>query len=115
MKVPTHVCWMLATLIFAGSTVLYLGCDEAVERALCGSVSQKICEKWFDCYPLVSTGWWGNVSDCRVVMQANCSNSEVLYGCDLDNSDLTQCDNEIGDSTCGSLPPSCEAMVDCYY
>lgn len=116
MKAPAHLCWLIVTVAVALCTAATLGCgEEATERTLCASVSRKICEKWFNCWPVVSATFWGNQEDCRIVMQANCANSEALYACDLDNLDLMNCDDEIEDSVCGSLPASCTDMVECYY
>jgi len=105
---------LLLTLITA-LTLLLAGCEERREAIVCTSLAQKICEKWFDCWPVISEARWTDVAACRSAMQDNCSNSEVLYGCDLDNADLINCDQNVADSPCGSLPQSCTDMIECYY
>jgi hypothetical protein len=115
MKVPTHLTWLVLAIALAGAGAASLGCgEEATEAALCDSLSEKLCDKWFECWPVASVTFWVSEPDCRVVMRAYCNNSEALYACDLDNSDLRDCDDGIEDSVCGSLPASCSEMVECY-
>lgn len=93
------------------------GClrDEASEAVICADLASKLCAKWFECWPSISAGLWTDQTGCREAMRDNCSNSEVLYGCDLDNADLLDCDRNVAGSACGSLPQSCRDMVECYY
>jgi hypothetical protein len=87
--------------------------DEGEERQLCDELSQSLCAKWFDCWPVISAEWWGDVEDCEDIVFANCSNSEALYECDLDNADLEECADGVEGSACGSLPSSCHDFVEC--
>ncbi|MCC7538725.1 MAG: hypothetical protein IT379_21040 [Deltaproteobacteria bacterium] len=97
-------------LVGLASTV---GCEEAQETVICDSASDKLCNKWFSCRPAVATALWRDEATCRSTVQSTCSNTEILVGCDIDNSDLAQCDQSIEDSACGALPASCEAIIDC--
>ena len=105
-------------LIIAAALTLTAGrcaekTDEAQESKLCDDLSGALCAKWFDCWPIISADWWGDVEDCEDVVYANCNNSELLYECDLDNADLEDCADGVAGSACGSLPQPCHDFVDC--
>jgi len=87
--------------------------DESEERRLCEDLATDLCAKWFECWPLLSADWWEDVETCEVAIEANCSNSEQLYECDLENDDLEECANGVGGSDCGDLPQSCQDFVEC--
>lgn len=96
---------------------LVAGCgrmDEAIEEALCRSAAQKVCDKWFTCWPTSSKVLWSTTDTCKSSLSAWCSTSESWSGCDLDNDDLRACDNGIAASSCGTLPAACTTMVTCY-
>jgi len=88
--------------------------DEAIEAALCNSATDKICSKWFSCWPVVSAGLWTSEADCQTVMDAYCRNTEAIVGCDIDNDRMRDCDSQIASSPCGSVPSSCTLLLDCY-
>jgi len=102
---------LLVVVLFCAA--LLAGCDEMVEAALCRDAADKICDKWFSCWPVISTTTWGTKSECRSTMRDWCSNSEE-WGCDIDNDRLRDCKNNIDNSPCGLLPASCNDIVDCY-
>jgi hypothetical protein len=87
--------------------------DESEERRLCDDLSAGLCAKWFECWPVISADWWDDVETCEVSIKANCSNSEQLYECDLDNEELEECADGVDGSACGSLPQSCHDFVEC--
>lgn len=90
------------------------GCGELVEAQLCREASDKICDKWFSCWPVVSTGIWITRDNCFVEMRDWCDHSEAWTGCDVDNQMLRECNNGINSSPCGSLPPACNNLLNCY-
>lgn len=87
--------------------------DEKVERVECGRLGEELCGKWFSCRPVIAAGFWTDEETCVEVVKASCSNTETLAECDLDNSDLAECSDEIGDSECGSLPEVCADIAEC--
>ncbi|MBW2453707.1 MAG: hypothetical protein JRI68_04315 [Deltaproteobacteria bacterium] len=91
-----------------------VSCEEAIEAQLCKSASGKICDKWFDCWPIISAGLWDTLGDCKLGMRAACDNSEAWSDCDVDNDALRDCDDAIEGSPCGELPDSCYDIADCY-
>jgi hypothetical protein len=101
-------------LILIGFLAIGAGrCEEAKEHNLCEDLSEKLCAKWFDCWPVISTELWDDVEYCQDVVRANCSNSEELHECDIDQADLEDCNDGIEGSACGELPDSCFEFVDC--
>lgn len=88
--------------------------DEVIEARLCRDAAGKICDKWFSCWPATSAVLWGSVSNCHILMDAWCSESEAWSGCDIDNGRLSDCNNQISGSVCGALPASCTALFNCY-
>ncbi len=91
------------------------GCDEAQERRVCTRLAPKLCDKWFDCWPLFASVEWGTETACATDVRENCMRSEQLHGCDVDNALLIECDDTVEGTSCGSLPPSCEQIMDCFY
>lgn len=105
----------VVVLIVALAAALALtGCGELIESALCRSAASKVCDKWFTCLPGASKLLWGNSSNCYTLMNSWCDDSEAWTGCDVDNDKLSQCDADIGQSKCGSLPASCYDLLNCY-
>jgi len=114
MKKENKYYKLIVMLLFAAMLTLVSGrCDEAEEDRLCEDLAEDLCSKWFECWPVISIGWWGDVGTCRTRTKANCSNTEVLYDCDLDNDDLRDCADNVDGSSCGFLPTSCQDFVDC--
>jgi hypothetical protein len=94
-------------------TPLLAGCDELIEAKLCREASDKVCDKWFACWPVISVTYWGTKNECFTQMRDWCANSEE-WGCDIDNDRLRDCKNNIDNSPCGALPASCSDIVNCY-
>ena len=106
--------FLLALLMILTATILSGGrCEEAQERRLCDELSERLCAKWFDCWPLISGEIWDDVDTCEDSVRVSCSNSEELWECDLETADLEDCNDGIEGSACGSLPSSCTEFVDC--
>jgi len=89
-------------------------CQEAWETQLCKDAADKICAKWFDCWPVVSQNLWGDVDDCAAGMKVLCDDSEAWSDCDVDNEALSECNDGIEGSACGQLPSACHDVADCY-
>ena len=103
--------WLIAVVLALG--VCACVADERQEDRLCSELSPKLCEKWFDCFPVVSARIFGNENACEGIVQTNCSSSEFLFDCDLDNSDLNECNQQVEGTACGQLPESCRKMAEC--
>ena len=88
--------------------------SQAIEAVVCKSASNKACDKWFSCWPVISADFWVSLADCKLVMQAWCNDAGQWAECPVDNDSLQDCDDKIADSKCGSLPASCVDMRDCY-
>jgi hypothetical protein len=96
--------------------LLAAGCprgDAAEERDICAELADRLCAKWFECWPLIATDWWGDEATCVDGVQPTCANADELYECDMDNGDLADCNDNVDTSECGSLPQSCIDLVDC--
>lgn len=105
---------VLISLAITTAVILSGGrCEEAQERRLCDELSERLCEKWFDCWPVISGEIWEDRDTCESTVRANCANSEELYECDIEQDDLEDCNDGIEGSACGSLPDSCTEFVDC--
>ena len=95
--------------------LLIPGCGgELIEKALCKDAAGKICEKWFECWPIASNTLWGSEAACATSMDSFCDDSEAWTGCDVDNAKLTECNDGIEGSACGTLPAACSDLKDCY-
>ena len=103
------LCVCCAVLLAASA-----GCGELIESHLCREASAKVCNKWFTCFPGISTGLWLSRSNCEITMNSWCDDSEVWTGCDVDNNTLRSCNNNIDSSPCGSLPAECYDLQKCY-
>ena len=101
----------MAAAILLAPIVVTGGCKRAFEVATCQSASAKACEKWFVCWPAVSAVTWGTVTGCKSSMRDWCADTE---GCNLDDKALVECNDGVADSPCGSLPASCDDLIDCY-
>jgi len=99
--------------VLLGGTAL-TGCGELIETKLCREAADKICTKWFSCFPVISATVWISKSNCDSYMSEWCDHSEYYSGCDIDNATLRNCRDGIDGSPCGSLPSSCYDLVDCY-
>ncbi len=104
-------------LLLAAITVMGGKCadrlDNAEERQICDDLSEKLCAKWFDCWPVISTQGWESQSNCEVIVKETCADSDELYDCDVDNDDLEDCNNSVEGSECGQLPASCWSLMEC--
>jgi hypothetical protein len=106
---------LVLSALWSAALLLPVGCgEEAIEKLLCRSASNKICNKWFDCWPVISATIWVSLNNCKTEMNNFCDNSEEWSGCDVDNEALRECDQGIEGSPCGSLPPACHNLKDCY-
>jgi len=104
----------LAAVLVVGALVS--GCprrDEAKEQVICDELSQRLCDKWFDCWPVVSTELWDDTETCVDVVKPTCASGDELYECDMDNDDLEDCNDKIEGSACGDMPASCVDLVEC--
>ncbi len=114
-KLKTIMLITAVLSLFGASGFAEGGCgDEAIERALCESATNKICDKWFSCWPAMSATAWGNLSSCKASVSTWCSNSEALLGCDVNNDMLRSCNNNIKNSACGLLPAECKSIFTCW-
>jgi len=115
MRTRRVLTTMLLLAAFATGAILS-GCprrDDAEERVVCGDLAQKLCDKWFECWPVISAEWWNDQEECSAAVKATCANGDELYECDMDNDDLLDCDDNVEDSPCGSLPASCVDLIEC--
>ncbi len=87
--------------------------EEAIESQLCKSTADKLCAKWFDCWPIISEEIWLDLDTCETGMKAACDRSEAWSDCDVDNDSLRDCDDAVEGSACGDVPDSCRDMADC--
>lgn len=115
-RLRTNLLMAALALALGGAGLAAAGCgDEAIEAALCRSTANKICPKWFTCFPVFSKALWPNgETQCKSGMQLWCDSSEAYTGCDIDNDKLRKCNNGIAGSQCGSLPAECQQILTCY-
>ena len=115
-KPAFHSCGLaMAGLLAMAAPLAMSGCDEAQEAVVCSRLAGDVCAMWFECFPTLSEARWTTSGTCADEVQYKCSHSESLYGCDLDNADLVDCEKNVDDSACGSMPRSCQDMIECYY
>ncbi len=104
---------ILGVALLAGTVVLP-SCDELIEAMLCRQTGEKLCNKWFGCWPIMSATLWGSEAACRTTMREFCDHSDDWVDCDINNDTLSDCNDGIEGSACGSLPSGCTDMYDCW-
>jgi hypothetical protein len=103
--------------LFTLMTLGIAGClpppDPTAEFVLCDELAEEVCLKWYDCWPNLADDKWSDQNECVVDVQYECRSSDNLLLCDIDNSDLKSCNDDIFQSECGDVPETCHDIVDC--